>query len=94
MSRNITEGAVRLLEYLRAHRLTIHAFCRQHGIDYAAVQRNLTGLRGARVSVDFASEIARATEGAVPLEAWHSSTLRPLGQCSGDSSPEAPTEAA
>ena len=94
--RLVTEGADLTRAFLKRHGLTINSFCKQHALDYAGVQRNLTGARGARASVDFAASIQKATNGEVPLGSWHSNTLHPYepdGSEHEDVAPEEPTKA-
>lgn len=76
-TRQTTNGARLLREWLDRHDITIHKFCENNSLDYAWVHRVLSGERGQRVSVDFARSIERATGGDVAWDSWCSDTLRP-----------------
>lgn len=66
-----SDGAALLREYIDTHHgKSIQAFCKAHGMDRVHVQRVLSGELGKRVTVNFALNIADATGGAVPIDAW------------------------
>jgi hypothetical protein len=75
MPTQITEGA----RLLRAHLLrtdqTVPDFCEKHGISRQIAQRVLNG-KQKTVSIDFATDVATATNGEVPPAAWRQETLR------------------
>src|SRR6478672_3110459 len=77
MPMQLTEGARLLRPWLRARGLNIPSFCEAKGLDRIQLQRAMRGAQ-KRFSVDFALAIFRATDGAVPLEAWASETARPV----------------
>ena len=68
--RQPSEGALKLRAYLDAHTQTIYAFCEATGLDRVQVQRVISGERGQRITVAFASAIEHATGGEVPMSAW------------------------
>jgi hypothetical protein len=70
LDRQPSEGALRLRAYLDAHTQTIYAFCEATGLDRVQVQRVISGERGQRITVAFASAIEHATGGEVPMSAW------------------------
>lgn len=65
-----TAGPAALQAYLDANGLNLNQFCKRSGIDYAQAHRILNGVRGKRVSIDFAAAIEDATGGAVAERLW------------------------
>jgi len=65
----ITEGGIALRRWIDSNGKTVPGFCEEHGLDRIQVQRAINGDR-KRVSVDFAAEIERATQGHVSMRLW------------------------
>jgi hypothetical protein len=63
-------GALDLRRYIDEQGISVPDFCEAHGLERVQVQRMLNGER-QRVSVEFAADIERATEGAVRVLRWN-----------------------
>jgi hypothetical protein len=75
----VSDGARALRKYLDDQKTSVQKFCQQHSLDRVQVLRMLNGDLGKRgASVDFAEAIELATDGAVPMRAWHTRTLGPV----------------
>lgn len=75
--RRVTDGARALRAYITKHfaKGGVPRFCEEHEIDRIMVQRALNGER-QRISVDLATRIEQATDGAVDATTWASWTGR------------------
>jgi hypothetical protein len=65
-----TAGPAALQAYLEAEGINLNQFCNRSGLDYPQVHRLINGVRGKRVSVDFAAAVEDATGGRVPARLW------------------------
>jgi hypothetical protein len=70
------DGPSALRAYLKATGQSATAFARKHDIDRVHLHRILSGLRGKRVTVDFAYVIERATGRRVRWDVWVSRDAR------------------
>lgn len=77
--RYVTEGGRKLAALLKRRHLTVQEFCHDYGLDRAQVYRALNGTTWARVSVDFAWRISRATGGRIAMRDWCSSSAKSEG---------------
>jgi len=62
-------GAQKLLEHIRAKHKTVPAFCEFTGLDRLRIQKLLKG-QLKRIDVTLATEIQKATRGAVKIQDW------------------------
>lgn len=72
----ITEGARLLRARLLKHGQTVPAFCDEHQLSRRIVQAALAGQQHS-FTIDFASAVAKATDGEIPPGSWAQDTLRP-----------------
>ncbi len=59
-----------LAAHIMAAYLNEAAFCKKNNFDPSMISRILSGDRGNRISAQLAWDIAQATNGTVPIEAW------------------------
>jgi len=62
-------GVLVLNQWLKDRGLSPTGFAKRHGMDDREVRKLVKGER-RRISVEFASEIERATDGGVPMHLW------------------------
>lgn len=92
--RPTTKGAGDLDAYLKRHGISLNAFCERHDIDYAQAHRIRSGVRGKRVSVDFAAKVHDATGGEVDIRSWCQSVEGPAAAGDGAAADAGATAAA
>jgi len=66
---SVTRGALMLDAWLTLHAVPVPDFAEKHGINRLALQRAMNGTY-AKINVELAVAIERATKGDVPVEAW------------------------
>lgn len=82
--RRVTDGGRKLRAYIDKNYVKggVPRFCEENEIDRISVQRALNGER-QRISVDLATQIEKATAGAVQVQSWASWTGRVEKQAKG-----------
>jgi hypothetical protein len=78
--RYVTEGGRKLAALLKRRGISVKDFCRDQGLDEGQVYRAINGTTWARVSVDFAWRIMRATAGRVSMRDWCSFSAKKRGE--------------
>lgn len=72
----LTDGARDLRTYLLETRQSVPEFCEANGISRQKVQRALNGTWQS-ITIDFASAVHTATNGAVSILSWSRATRKP-----------------
>lgn len=76
--RRITAAVTRLRAYLRRNKIPQTRFAEANGICRIQLQRVMRGERWKQISVNWAYDIWKATDGFVDMELWRSATAKPV----------------